>query len=93
MRPFLVGVPGKGYARIDVAIIRLTEARAHSAKSLRSTGGEIEGIGAALHFVKDIEEAVARAQVQGEVRQPLEFILDVAVILGLAQTIDRQERR
>ena len=40
--------------------------------------------------MKNIEKAIARAQVQGEVAQPLEFILDVAVVLCLAQSIAGQ---
>ena len=43
-----------------------------------------------LYFVKKIEKAVACAQVQGEVRPPLELILEVTVILGLAQAVDWQ---
>src|SRR5882757_6753337 len=77
-------------ARIDVAVVRAAETGAHSAKTLRSTGGEIEGIGAVQHFVKNIEKAVTRPHVEGHVRPPLKLILEVAVILGLAQAVDGQ---
>ena len=82
--------PGECYARIDIAVFRLAEAGAHSAETLRPAGGEIKGIGTVLYFVKEIEKAVARAQVQGKIRPPLELILEIAVILRLAQTVDWQ---
>ncbi len=66
-RPLLAGRPGQCNARIDVAVIGLAETGAYSAKALRSAGREIEGIGAALDLMKNIEEAVADAQVEVEV--------------------------
>src|SRR5882762_3264895 len=82
--------PRERQAGIDVAVIRAAEAGAHTAKTLRSACGKIEGIGAVLHFVKNIEEAVACSHVEGNVRPPLKLILDITVILGLAEAVDGQ---
>ncbi len=82
--------PREGHSWIDIAVVGLAETGADAAESLRPAGGEVKWVGASQHLVKYVEEAVARTQVHGEVRRPSEFILDVAVKLGLAQPIDGQ---
>src|SRR5580704_3747616 len=84
------GRPGEGEAWVEITIVALSKAGAHTTKTLRSAGCEIERIRASLHFMKNIEEAVARAQIHGEVRTQFEFVLDVTEILGFAQAVDGQ---
>src|SRR5271165_5606251 len=80
--------PGEGDARIEIGIIRRTEARAYAAVPLRPAGGEIKRIPAALYFMKNTEIAVTQAQIQREIWSPLELVLNIAVRLRFAQTVD-----
>ena len=88
--PVLVRRPREGNARIDVAVVGLSEAGSNAAESLRSAGREVKWIRPSQHLVKDVEEAVANAEIYGEIWIPFEFVLNVPEVLRLAQPVDRQ---
>src|SRR5262249_32285975 len=85
--------PSDSDARVKVTVSRAAKTGANAAEAGWTTGCEVKGVGAAVHFVKDIEKTVARTKVQGQSRRPLEFILKIAEVGELAQPVDGQGLR
>src|SRR5215469_145271 len=84
------GSPRESDARVNVAVGWLSETGANATETSGAAGIEVKRIGPAMNFMKDVEETIARTQIQRESRRPFELILDVAVIGRLAQSIHRQ---
>src|SRR5215472_6355773 len=84
------GSPCESDARVNVTVGWLSETGANATETSGATGIEVKRIRPVVNFMEDVEETIARTQIQCESRRPLKFILDVAVIGRLTQAIHRQ---
>jgi hypothetical protein len=69
-------------------IIGLPETPADPTKTLRAVSCKIERVRTSERFMKNIEKAIAGAEIEGQIRTPPEFVLHIAKVLRFAKPVN-----